>query len=72
MNLTAEDLLPLVAKLTLVERARLAQLALQVAVEERSASDVEAWVTSPVTDEQFGDVVDALGRDAEGWEGVAH
>ena len=71
MHVTVEDLLPLVAKLTREERIRLSQLALQVTGEEKKAPVVEAYATTPVTDQEFADVDDPLAWDAEGWEDVA-
>lgn len=63
--LTADDLLPLIAKLSTEERHRLLQL-----VFRQGRTDVEAYAAQPVQPDEFTSDVDALSWDADGWEGV--
>ena len=69
MELTADDLWPLVAKLPREEQVRLARRAL--AREACAAEEAETYRQLPVSQEEFGDETDdPLAWDAEGWEGV--
>jgi hypothetical protein len=63
--LTADDLLPLIAKLSSEERHRLLRLAFR-----QGHTDADAYAAEPPTADEFGGDEDALGWDAEGWEGV--
>jgi hypothetical protein len=66
--LTAEDLLPLIAKLSSEEKHRLLKLVLR---QDRSDSDADA--AQPVTRDEFAsdaDEDDPLAWDADGWEGL--
>jgi hypothetical protein len=63
--LTADDLLPLIAKLSTEERRRLLQL-----VFRQGRTDAEAYAAQPVRPDEFSSADDALAWDADGWEGV--
>jgi hypothetical protein len=63
--LTADDLLPLIAKLSTEERRRLLQLA-----SRQGRTDAEAYAAQPVQPDEFTTGDDALAWDADGWEGV--
>jgi hypothetical protein len=63
--LTADDLLPLIAKLSSEERHRLLRLAFR-----HGATDADAYAAQPVTSDEFRSDDDALEWDADGWEGV--
>ena len=67
MNLTADDLWPLVLKLTHDEQVRLAKLALHAAARDGTA-DAVAYRTAPPGDEEFSRDEDPLAWEAEGWE----
>ena len=64
--LTADDILPLIAKLSHKERGRLLQLVLR-----RGKRDAEAYAARPVREDEFSSDEDPLSWDAEGWEDVA-
>ena len=64
-ELTADDLVPIIAKLSPKEKRRLIQLAFSNVNEEASRYD-----TSPVEPTEFSSDDDALAWDAEGWEDV--
>jgi hypothetical protein len=64
--LTADDLLPLVAKLPHDEQIRLAQLALRAARD--SARDAAAYQAIPVRPDEFSQDEDGAAWDGEGWE----
>ncbi|CAN5703796.1 hypothetical protein BH11MYX1_BH11MYX1_26330 [soil metagenome] len=64
--LTADDLLPLVAKLPHDEQVRLAQLALRAARD--GARDAASYRTAPVRPHEFAQEDDAMAWDGEGWE----
>ena len=64
--LTADDLLPLVAKLPHDEQVRLAQLALRAARD--GSRDAAAYRAMPVRPDEFSQDEDAGAWDAEGWE----
>jgi hypothetical protein len=61
--LTADDLLPLVKHLTLLERARLVQL-----IGVLSDRDAAAYRAVPPGRDEFSADDEPLGWDAEGWE----
>ena len=67
--MTAEDLWPLVAKLSRTEQVRLARLALARSAVGHSRSDAEAYAAQPVGPDEFstGDD-DPMAWDAEGWD----
>jgi hypothetical protein len=64
--LTANDLLPLVARLAPEERLRLVHL-----IEAASERDAAAYAKTPPPPDEFSADDDALAWDAEGWEQVA-
>ena len=67
----AEDLWPLVAKLSRPERIRLARLALATTVLPESATDAERYRSMPVTAQEFHDAVDdPMTWESSGWEDV--
>ena len=65
--LTADDLLPLVAKLPHDQQIRLAKLVLRAAV--AADDDAAAYLAAPVTADEFADDDDSLGWESDGWEG---
>ena len=62
--LTADDLLPLIAKLSSAERRKLFRLIQKV------GNDVEAYRSVPAAQDEFSSDEDALAWDADGWEDV--
>jgi hypothetical protein len=66
--LTADDLLPLVAKLPHDEQVRLAQLALRAARD--AARDAAAYQRMPVRPDEFSQNDDGASWEAEGWEAI--
>lgn len=62
--LTADDILPLVARLSPQERARFFRLV------TASGADAKAYHVVPPTPDEFTTDEDPLAWDAEGWEGV--
>jgi hypothetical protein len=64
-ELKAEDLIPLIAKLSREERLRLTRLALS-----QGLSDAQAYAAQPVGDEEFAADDDPLSWEAEGWENI--
>jgi hypothetical protein len=66
--LTADDLLPLVAKLTHDEQVRLAQLALRAARD--ATRDAAAYRQTPVRPDEFSQEEEAASWEGEGWEAV--
>lgn len=66
-DLTAQDLFPLIRKLSPAERVRLAKLALREA-SESGARDREAYVAVPPSPDELGTDVEPLAWDAEGWD----
>ncbi|MEL6184349.1 MAG: hypothetical protein AAFU79_06975 [Myxococcota bacterium] len=62
--LTADDLLPLVQKLTRDEQLHLARRALKMA----ALTDAEAYRSHPPSDEEFSADSGSLDWDADGWE----
>jgi hypothetical protein len=64
--LTADDLLPLIAKLPHDEQVRLAQLALRAARD--GTRDAAAYQRTPVRADEFSQDEDGAAWDAEGWE----
>ena len=61
--LTADDILPLVATLTPLERARLLRL-----IASRQESDPSLYTALALTPGEFESDDDQLSWDAEGWE----
>jgi hypothetical protein len=66
--LTAQDLWPLVTKLSHDEQVRLAKLALAAAGRAPSA-DMLQYTASPPGAEEFSITEDALAWDSDGWDG---
>lgn len=64
--LTADDLLPLVAKLPHDEQVRLAQLALRAARD--SKPDAAAYRATPVRPDEFSQDQEGASWEGEGWE----
>lgn len=64
--LTADDLLPLVAKLPQDEQVRLAQLALRAARDP--ARDAAAYRTTPVRPDELSQDEEGAAWEGEGWE----
>ena len=64
--LTADDLLPLVAKLPHDEQVRLAQLALRAARD--GSRDAASYRAAPVRPDEFSQEEDCGAWDGEGWE----
>ena len=64
--LTADDLLPLVARLAPGERDRLVHL-----IEATSESDTSVYEATPPGRNEFVSDEEALAWDAEGWENLA-
>jgi len=63
-ELKAEDIAPLVAKLSGTERARLVSMITTFGV------DARLYAANPPTTDEFGAEDDPLGWDAAGWEDV--
>jgi hypothetical protein len=66
--LTADDLLPLVAKLPHDEQVRLAQLALRAARD--GSRDAAAYQANPVHSDEFSHDDTGAAWEGEGWENV--
>jgi len=66
--LTADDLLPLVAKLPRDEQVRLAQLALRAARDAKR--DAAAYQRMPVRPDEFSQDEEGASWESEGWEAV--
>jgi hypothetical protein len=64
LPLTADDLLPLIVKLSSAERRKLFLLI------QRVGSDVEAYRATPPAQGEFSSDEDMLAWDADGWEDV--
>jgi hypothetical protein len=64
-ELTADDLMPLIEKLSVEERRRLLRFALT-----RGDDDSQAYADEPVRDGEFTSDIDPLAWDADGWEGI--
>lgn len=62
--LTADDILPIVASLTMQERTRLLRLISAKAAE----SPLEAYQVAPVGRDEFSSDEDPLSWESEGWE----
>lgn len=62
--LTADDLLPLIAKLSPAERRRLFRLIQKV------GSDIDAYRATPPEPSEFSGGEDMLAWDADGWENL--
>ena len=72
MARTADDLVPLLAKLTRAEKVRLARIALSRAAADSSSDDGAAYVAMPPQAEEFAaDEGEFLAWDAGGWDGIA-
>jgi hypothetical protein len=69
LDVTADDLWPLVSKLSPQEQVRLAKLALRAAA-LGSADDAAAYAAAPVKPDEFSSDDDPLAWEAEGWEGL--
>lgn len=68
MDITAQDLFPLVLKLSRQERIRLARMAFSSAAQD-VPTDADAYKAQPVNPNEFGQAGDdPLAWDAEGWE----
>jgi hypothetical protein len=63
--LTANDLLPLVARLAPRERERLAHL-----INASSERDAAIYATASIRQDEFANNDESLAWDAEGWEDV--
>ena len=63
--LTAQDLWPLVLKLTHDERVKLVQLALRAAT---AADDAAAYQATPPAPDEFSPADEPMAWEAEGWE----
>lgn len=63
--LTANDLLPLVARLDPGERRRLVHL-----IDATAERDAAIYASAPVKPDEFASDDEHLGWDAEGWENV--
>jgi hypothetical protein len=66
--LTADDLLPLVAKLPHDEQVRLAQLALRAARD--TTRDAAAYQRIPVRPDEFSQDDEGASWEAQGWEEI--
>ena len=62
-ELKAEDLIPLIAKLSLAERHRLLHL-----VRNQGLNDGQTYAAMPPRDGEFSSDDDALSWEVEGWE----
>ncbi|MGC4064924.1 MAG: hypothetical protein QM784_09835 [Polyangiaceae bacterium] len=63
--LTANDLLPLVARLDPRERERFAQL-----IGATAERDAAVYAANPIRRDEFFSDEDSLGWDADGWENI--
>lgn len=68
-DVTADDLWPLVSKLSPQEQVRLAKLALRAAA-LGTAKDATAYGAAPVRPDEFSSDEDPLAWEGEGWEGL--
>jgi hypothetical protein len=64
--LTANDLLPLVARLAPLERLRLARL-----IEATAERDAAVYLASPPGQDEFSNGDEPLAWDSEGWDAVS-
>ncbi len=64
-ELTADDLVPIIAKLSQKERMRLMRLAFQA-----NTDDSMKYAANPVRENEFSSDEDPLAWDAAGWEDV--
>jgi hypothetical protein len=70
MDITAQDLFPLVLKLSRQERVRLARMAFSSAAQD-ARTDADAYLAQPIKPDEFGQASDdPLAWDAEGWEDI--
>jgi len=70
MDVTADDLIPLIAKLSPEERVRLSRLALVVDGAPLLTADALRYHAAPVRTDEFCEPEDPLGWDAEGWDEI--
>lgn len=63
--LTADDLLPLVARLDPAERSRLVRL-----IAAKATQDAQKYLTVPPKPDEFATEDDPLAWDAEGWDAL--
>jgi len=66
-DVTADDLWPLVSKLSPQEQVRLAKLALRAAA-LKSGDDAAVYAAAPVKQDEFSSDDDPLAWEADGWE----
>lgn len=64
--MTVQEILPLIADLTLLERLRLVRLI----VEQPGVDEAAIYRLLPSGPNEFSSDEDALGWEAEGWEGL--
>ncbi|WP_375766744.1 hypothetical protein NR798_34370 [Archangium gephyra] len=67
-TLTAQDLWPLVQKLSRDEQVSLAKLALRAAAQSGSSSDAESYRAASPSVDEFSSQELQLAWEAEGWE----
>jgi hypothetical protein len=66
-SLKAEDVLPLIRRLSTDERLRLIRLA---QLKQNPGDDERAYAVLPVREGEFSSDEDLLGWDSEGWENI--
>ena len=64
-ELKADDILPLIARLSVDERRRLFRLALG-----QGKTDAQTYAAQPPRDDEFSSDEDSLAWEAEGWEEI--
>lgn len=64
-ELKADDILPLIARLSREERRRLFRLALG-----QGKTDAQAYAAQPPREDEFSSDEDSLAWEAEGWEEI--
>jgi hypothetical protein len=70
MDITAQDLFPLVLKLSRQERVRLAKMAFSSAAQD-ARTDAAVYQAQPVQTDEFSQTgADPLTWDADGWEDI--
>lgn len=70
MDVTVEDLLPLIAKLSPEERRRLSRMALLPDPEHAATAEASPYEVVPGGSEEFAVAEDPLSWDAEGWDAI--